>query len=265
MARVLVVDDEPDLCDLLRLSLGLAGHDVSVAADGHAGLELARDQRPDAIVLDVTMPVLDGWAVLTTLKSDPDPSIAAIPVLMLTGRAEDLDVIRGGIEGAVRYLTKPFAISNLRKAVSEAIGGAPEPEQRRAAQHAALAHLVRLERGTGPAPAARPRLSGLEPVSRMSRTVAEAPRSAPAWPVWLTSELLSARDREILEAVLSCGSAGGARSHLHVSRSYVYARLRRMAGKFGFESGPALVQALRVGNGERDGAPRPPCPPGPWR
>ena len=132
MARVLVVDDEPDLRDLLRMSLGLAGHDVSVASDGHKGLASAREQRPDVVVLDVMMPGLDGWTVLSSLKSDPDPSISSIPVLMLTARAEDLDMVRGGIEGAIRYLTKPFAISDLRQAVADAVAGGPEPEQRRA-------------------------------------------------------------------------------------------------------------------------------------
>ncbi len=150
MARVLVVDDEPDLRDLLRMSLGLAGHEVSVASDGHKGLASAREQRPDVVVLDVMMPGLDGWTVLSSLKSDPDPHISSIPVLMLTARAEDLDMVRGGIEGAIRYLTKPFAISDLRQAVADAVAGGPEPEQRRAAQNAALAHLARLERGTGP-------------------------------------------------------------------------------------------------------------------
>ncbi|MGH9105677.1 MAG: response regulator transcription factor, partial [Acidimicrobiales bacterium] len=146
MARVLVVDDEPDLRDLLRISLRLAGHEVSVASDGARGLQSARDVVPDVVVLDVMMPGMDGWAVLKALKSDPDPAVAVVPVVMLTARAEDLDVIRGGIEGAVRYLTKPFAISDLRRAVEEALGG-PEPQQRRAAQNAALTHLARLERG----------------------------------------------------------------------------------------------------------------------
>lgn len=143
MARVLVVDDEPDLRDLLRMSLSLAGHDVSVASDGHKGLGSAREQRPDVVVLDVMMPGLDGWTVLSSLKSDPDPGVSSIPVLMLTARAEDLDMVRGGIEGAIRYLTKPFAISDLRQAVADAVAGGPEPEQRRAAENAALAHLAR--------------------------------------------------------------------------------------------------------------------------
>jgi CheY-like chemotaxis protein len=254
MARVLVVDDEPDLRDMLRVSLSLAGHEVSVAPDGHRALVLAREQLPDVLVLDVMMPGMDGWGVLASLKSDPDSAVAGIPVLMLTARSGDLDAIRGGIEGAVRYLTKPFAIADLHEAVAGAVAGGPEPEQRRAAQQAALAHLARLERGTGPVDkaSARPRLSRLEPVSgKRSPTQGLAPRQS--WPSWLSLDLLTARDREILEAVLSCASLNEARLDLQVSRSYLYARLRSMASKLEFGSGPALVRALRSSSVAGDG------------
>jgi CheY-like chemotaxis protein len=252
VARVLVVDDEPDLRDLLRLSLRLAGHDVSVASDGHKGLDSARGQRPDVVVLDVMMPGLDGWTVLSSLKSDPDPAVSSIPVLMLTARSEDLDMVRGGIEGAIRYLTKPFAISDLRQAVADAVAGGPEPEQRRAAQNAALAHLARLERGTGTpdSSAARPKMSGLEPVSGGRANGPHGSRDG--WPTWLSPEDLTRRDQEILEMVISCESLLEARARLQVSRSYLYARLRRMASKLDFESGPALVQALRAADAARE-------------
>jgi DNA-binding response OmpR family regulator len=252
VARVLVVDDEPDLRDLLRMSLSLAGHDVSVASDGHKGLGSAREQRPDVVVLDVMMPGLDGWTVLSSLKSDPDPGVSSIPVLMLTARAEDLDMVRGGIEGAIRYLTKPFAISDLRQAVADAVAGGPEPEQRRAAQNAALAHLARLERGTGAvmSSGARPKMSRLEPVSGVLTNGAQSPRGD--WPTWLNLEVLTRRDQEILEMVISCESLTEARARLQVSRSYLYACLRRMASKFDFQTGPALVQALRAADAARE-------------
>jgi two-component system phosphate regulon response regulator PhoB len=254
VARVLVVDDEPDLRDLLRMSLRLAGHEVSVASDGHKGLDSAREQRPDVVVLDVMMPGLDGWTVLSSLKSDPDPGVSSIPVLMLTARAEDLDVVRGGIEGAIRYLTKPFAISDLRQAVADAVAGGPEPEQRRAAQNAALAHLARLERGTGAVKSseARPKMSRLEPVSGV-RVLTNGPQSSRGnWPTWLSPEVLTRRDQEILEMVISCESLAEARARLQVSRSYLYACLRRMASKFDFQTGPALVQALRAADAARE-------------
>ena len=77
MARVLVVDDEPDLRDLLRMSLRLAGHEVSVASDGHKGLASAREQRPDVVVLDVMMP---AWtAGRCFLPSSPTPTLISPP------------------------------------------------------------------------------------------------------------------------------------------------------------------------------------------
>jgi CheY-like chemotaxis protein len=234
------------------MSLRLAGHDVSVASDGTKGLDSARQERPDVVVLDVMMPGLDGWTVLSSLKSDPDPTVSSIPVLMLTARAEDLDMVRGGIEGAIRYLTKPFAISDLRQAVADAIAGGPEPEQRRAAQNAALSHLARLERGVpgpGDGSGARPKMSRLEPVSG---SLVNTPHPRDNWPTWISPELLTRRDQEILEMVMSCESLLEARARLQVSRSYLYARLRRMASKLDFQTGPALVQALRAADAARE-------------
>jgi len=259
MARVLVVDDEPDLRELLRVSLSLIGHEVTVAADGPEGLGAARGQRPGVVVLDVMMPGMDGWTVLASLKSDPDPEVAMIPVVMLTARADDLDVIRGGIEGAVGYLVKPFAISQLRAAVAEAVAGRPAPEQRRAAQQAALVQLAQLERGAQPAgqPAAKPRMSRLEPVTG-SLPAREAPASSRDWPSWLNVEVLTRRDQEILTSVLGSQNLSEARAKLRVSRSYLYASLRRMASRLDFDNGPALVQALRAADAARDRRPRRP-------
>ena len=248
MARVLVVDDEPDLRELVRISLQLAGHEVSVCADGGEGLDAVRRGRPDVVVLDVMMPVMDGWDVLRQLKADPDPSVASIPVLMLTARADELDAIRGGIEGAVHYLTKPFSIEELRSAVLGAVGACPEPAMRRAAQEDALVRLARLERGTS-ATAARnpgPRMTRLEPVSGAVQCPSGPRHDSSAWPSWLASATMTPRDREILEAVMSCASLDEARATLHLSRSYLYSRLRHLAHGLGFSGGPALVRALRA-------------------
>lgn len=252
MARLLVVDDEPDLRELLRVCLSMAGHDVAVAADGRRGLEMAVALRPDAIVLDVMMPGLDGWSVIGALKSDPDPAVSAIPIILLTARADDLDLVRGGIEGAVRYLTKPFALNDLTGAVSEAVGG-PEPEQRQAAQRAALARLARLERGVGqPAQRApRPRISRLEPVTAANGGPG-APLVADQWPRWLDPDRLSDRDHEVLHVLLTSAGMTEARERLDVSRSYLYARLRNLAAKLDFQSGPSLLQALRAAKAARE-------------
>jgi DNA-binding response OmpR family regulator len=247
MARVLVVDDEPDLRELLRVSLALAGHEVTVASDGKKGLDLVRERAPDVVVLDVMMPGLDGWSVLCAMKADASPKVALVPVVMLTARSDELDLVRGGIEGAVRYLTKPFSISDLRSAIDESLSAGPEPEQRRAAQHAALVQLARLQKGE-PAPArppAQPRLSRLEPVGGL-RSARQGRRQQGLLPAWLKGERLTGREREVLEAVVGSPTLTEARLRLEISRSYLYASLRRMAGKLGFESGRALVQALRA-------------------
>jgi len=259
VARVLVVDDEPDLRELLRLSLSLVGHDVMTAPDGRIGLQAARQLRPDLVVLDVMMPGLDGWTVLRTLKADLDPAVATIPVVMLTARADDLDVIRGGIEGAVRYMTKPFAIDDLRAVVASAVGGQPEPERRQAAQRAALVQLAQLERGAGASAVAgaQPRISRLEPVSQGAGGGFRARADDLGWPSWVAAGTLTPRDREILEAAVSCANLGEARARLNVSRSYLYARLRRLGARLGFASGTALVQALRAANARREWEPRP--------
>jgi DNA-binding response OmpR family regulator len=100
---VLVIDDDPTVHDLMRRSLAKDGFRVEVAADGNTGLELARQLKPAVITLDVMMPGMDGWAVLTALKADPDT--AGIPVVMMT-IVDDRNL--GFALGADDYLTKPI-------------------------------------------------------------------------------------------------------------------------------------------------------------
>ena len=131
MARVLVVDDEPDIVLFAQVNLELNGHEVRTAADGEEALAAVEAERPDVMILDVMMPHLDGWGVLERLKAHADPDIRTIPVVMLTALDTDHDQARGGIEGAVRYLTKPFAPDDL---VDRARRGAGRPARARAAQ-----------------------------------------------------------------------------------------------------------------------------------
>ena len=104
--RILIVDDEPDICEIVQVNLEGAGYLVSQAHDGPEGLSRAREERPDLIILDVLMPELDGWEVLRQIESDAQ--LAGTPVIMLTCRSEDADILRGLEEGAVEYITKPF-------------------------------------------------------------------------------------------------------------------------------------------------------------
>ena len=128
---MLVVDDEPDIVLFAQVNLELSGHEVRTAADGEEALAAVEAERPDVVVLDVMMPHLDGWGVLERLKAHDDPEIRTIPVVMLTALDTDHDQARGGIEGAVRYLTKPFAPDDLVAALED---GAGRPARARAAQ-----------------------------------------------------------------------------------------------------------------------------------
>jgi signal transduction histidine kinase len=106
MAKILVVDDTPDVVRLLRWNLIRQGHDVLVAGDGRQALGLAAAHRPDAILLDVMMPELSGIDVCRRLKADPQ--LQAIPIILLTAKSLDHEVIEGLDAGADDYVTKPF-------------------------------------------------------------------------------------------------------------------------------------------------------------
>ena len=106
MTRVLVIDDEAPIRLLCRVNLEAEGMEVSEAADGPTGLERARDERPDVILLDVMMPGLDGWQVAEELLDDERTN--DIPIVFLTARAEFRDRARGLDIGGIDYITKPF-------------------------------------------------------------------------------------------------------------------------------------------------------------
>ena len=111
-STVLIVDDEPSIREIARRYLEHAGFVVLEARDGLEGLRLARDQRPDVIVLDVMLPKLNGWRVLEELRSNSSLE-QRIPVLMLTARGEESDRLRGLESGADDYLVKPFSPREL--------------------------------------------------------------------------------------------------------------------------------------------------------
>ena len=237
-----MVDDEPDILELVRLNLELEGHDVLVAADGPTGLDAVRREVPDLVVLDVMMPVMDGWEVLRQIKSDPAEECSQVPVLLLTAKADDLDKVRGGIEGAIRYITKPFDLAELRTAVKQALEGDPEPVQRRHAQHAALERLARLEKGGGVEQVTRPR-------PRLTRFEAPPPQSTQRRekPGAMNVSVLSPKQLELLTAVSHTRTVRDAADQLEVSRSNVYASLRRIARKLDVHSVPELVTLARNG------------------
>jgi two-component system phosphate regulon response regulator PhoB len=105
--KILIIEDETDVADLLTLNLRKASYKVSTAVDGVTGLQKARDDRPDFIILDLMLPKMSGLEVCRILKSDT--ATAQMPILMLTAKAEEIDRIVGLEFGADDYVTKPFS------------------------------------------------------------------------------------------------------------------------------------------------------------
>jgi len=104
--KILCCDDEKPIVRLLEVNLQRQGFEVLKAYNGAECLQMVETDRPDLIILDVMMPEMSGFEVLQKLKGDP--STAEIPVIMLTARSQDADVIRGWQSGVETYLTKPF-------------------------------------------------------------------------------------------------------------------------------------------------------------
>ena len=105
---MLVVDDEADIRTLLRELLERAGHDVIEAPDGREGLRMFHTEQPDLVLLDVSMPGLDGWQTLERIRE-----LSSVPVVMLTARTQEMDKVRGLRAGADDYVTKPFGRQEL--------------------------------------------------------------------------------------------------------------------------------------------------------
>src|SRR3954465_5956939 len=109
--RVLVVDDERDIAETVLYNLGRNGYEGLVAYNGNEGLEIAQRERPDLVVLDLMLPGIDGTEVARRLKGDPRTS--DIPIVMLTAKGEETDVVVGLTLGADDYVTKPFSMKVL--------------------------------------------------------------------------------------------------------------------------------------------------------
>ena len=128
-AKILVVDDERSIVDVLTYNLKREQYEVLVARDGEQALELARREEPDLIILDLMLPGLDGIEVCRILRRERD-----VPILMLTARDEEIDRVVGLEVGADDYVSKPFSVRELLARVKailrRARGPAPQPEDR---------------------------------------------------------------------------------------------------------------------------------------
>ena len=110
-SRVLVIEDERDVAELMRYNLAREGYEVRLCSSGIEGLEQARESRPDIVLLDIMVPQLNGWEVCRRLKQDRE--LRGIPVIMVTGRVEEGDKVLGFEMGADDYVTKPFSPREL--------------------------------------------------------------------------------------------------------------------------------------------------------
>jgi DNA-binding response OmpR family regulator len=125
--KTLVIDDEAPIRLLCRVNLEAEGVEVLEAADGATGLEIAKREKPDAILLDVMMPVLDGWNVAERLLSAEETR--AIPIIFLTARADLRDRVRGMDAGGLDYVTKPFNPVELASLVREVVDAVARGER----------------------------------------------------------------------------------------------------------------------------------------
>jgi CheY-like chemotaxis protein len=123
LGRVLVVDDDDVIRQLISVNLELEGFDVATAVDGQDCLEKVKAVRPDVITLDIMMPRLDGWEAASRLRADPDT--ADIKVVLLSARAQEADLERGSRIGVDAYLTKPFDPDELIDIVRRLAGLPP--------------------------------------------------------------------------------------------------------------------------------------------
>lgn len=126
MTTVLVVEDDQDIRDLLVDSLCDMGYEVIEGEDGPSGLQCALENRPDIILLDVMMPVMDGFEVLERLKTNP--ATQAVPVIMVSAKGQEQDVTEALKSGALNYLIKPWEPGELEAKILQA-----EAEVRKAA------------------------------------------------------------------------------------------------------------------------------------
>ncbi len=124
MKTVLVADDQPHIVRLIQVNLEKVGYRVVTAADGLEALRKVREEIPDLVILDVIMPHKDGFEVLREIKGDP--ALADVPVIMLTVKTQNADIVEGLREGAEMYLPKPFHPKELVSLIRRALEGGPE-------------------------------------------------------------------------------------------------------------------------------------------
>ena len=125
-AKILVIDDDPDVLRLLQVTLESAGYSPSLAGDGETALRRIEADHPDLVLLDVMMPLLDGWAVLEQVGTMQHPP----RVVVISAKAGQRDVARGLALGACEYVTKPFRLDALVATVGDVLRRPPGDQER---------------------------------------------------------------------------------------------------------------------------------------
>ena len=119
-SRILLVDDEPDIVETVSFMLQARNYSVSVASGGLEGIEKAKNEHPDLVLLDIMMPDVDGYDVCMKLKADEDTK--NIPIIMLTAKGESEAVLKSHSLGAEDYVVKPFSLPTLLGKLSKFLG-----------------------------------------------------------------------------------------------------------------------------------------------
>ena len=127
--RIVAADDERDIRTIIKRGLASEGHTVILATNGQEALEKIKIEKPDLVILDIMMPKMDGIEALQAIKKDPQTK--DLPVIMLTGKSEDEDLLKGYKFGADYYITKPFKIRTLLTGIRMMIQPPSGPTQYR--------------------------------------------------------------------------------------------------------------------------------------
>jgi len=117
--RVVIVEDEPHIVLSLEFLLRREGYEVASAADGEEGLALVKRLRPDVVLLDIMMPKRNGYQLCQAIKSDPD--LTSIPIIMLSAKGQEVEILKGLELGAAAYVTKPFGNAEVLEAIRAAL------------------------------------------------------------------------------------------------------------------------------------------------
>ena len=123
MPRILIVDDEPNIVLALEMLMKREGYEIRTVGDGERAVEAAETFRPDLILLDVMMPLMDGYEVCQRIRADA--SLKAISIVMLTAKGREVEREKGLALGADLYITKPFSTREVVRKVKEVLAAKP--------------------------------------------------------------------------------------------------------------------------------------------